>query len=129
MIDSSKAEIFAAKVAAVVDANPDTSDSEEAFVYDSSAANASNQNPSRKHRPGMHSRTPSMTSINSAYTGSNATYGTVPAGRGRGSNDEGYNFPTMTRAQHRSLQQKNASSGDENRRRSILPGQSFLILI
>ena len=54
----------------------------------------------------MHSRTPSMTSINSAYTGANATYGTVPAGRGRSSNDEGYNFPTMTRGQGRSLQQK-----------------------
>lgn len=115
-VDSSKAEIFAAKVAAVVDANPDSSDSEEAFVYDSSAGNQT------KPRPSMHSRTPSMTSINSAYTGTNATYGTVPAGRGRGSNDEGYHFPTMTRAQGRSLQQKNPSSSDENRRRSILPG-------
>lgn len=113
-VDSSKAEIFAAKVAAVVDANPDSSDSEEAFVYDSS-----NQAPN-KPRSAMHSRTPSMTSINSAYNPGNATYGTVPAGRGRGSNDEGYSFPTMTRTQGRP---KNTSSGDENRRRSILPGR------
>jgi hypothetical protein len=63
-----------------------------------------------------------MTSINSAYAAGTATYGTVPAGRGRGSNEEGYNFPTMTRAQGRSLQQKNQTSSDENRRRSILPG-------
>jgi hypothetical protein len=119
-VDSSKAEIFAAKVAAVVDANPDSSDSEEAFVYDSNTGNRP------KHpRPAMHSRTPSMTSINSAYTGGNATYGTVPAGRGRGgSNDEGYHFPTMTRTQGRSFQPpKNVSSSDENRRRSILPGK------
>ena len=74
----------------------------------------------------MHSRTPSMTSINSAYTGANAAYGTVPAGRGRSSNDEGYNFPTMIRGQGRSLHQKNPSSSDENRRRSILPGQNSL---
>lgn len=76
----------------------------------------------------MHSRTPSMTSINSAYTGANANYGTVPAGRGRSSNDEGYNFPTMTRGQGRSLQQKIPSS-DENRRRSILPGQNYCIAV
>ena len=77
----------------------------------------------------MHSRTPSMTSINSAYTGTNATYGTVPAGRGRSSTDEGYHFPTMTRGQGRSLQQKNPSFSDENRRRSILPGQNHYITV
>jgi hypothetical protein len=76
----------------------------------------------------MHSRTPSMTSINSAYTGANATYGTVPAGRGRSSNDESYNFPTMTRGQGRSLQ-KNPSFPDENRRRSILPGQNHYVSV
>ena len=123
-LGSSKADIFAAKVAAVVDANPDSSDSEEAYVYDSNPSNAPSQNnpPSKPARPGMHSRTPSMTSISSAYTGANATYGTVPAGRGRTSHDEGYNFPTMTRAQIRSLHQKNQGSSDENRRRSILAG-------
>lgn len=128
MIDSSKAEIFAAKVAAAVDANPDSSDSEEAFVYDSNSANPNQNNPT-KPRSGMHSRTPSMTSINSAYTSANATYGTVPAGRGGGrggSNDESYNFPTMTRAQNRSLQQKPIT--DENRRRSILPGTLLSII-
>ena len=78
----------------------------------------------------MHSRTPSMTSINSAYAGAAnaATYGTVPAGRGglKGtSGDEGYHLPTIVRGQgHRSLQQKNLSSGDEHRRRSILPGNN-----
>jgi hypothetical protein len=118
-VDSSKAEIFAAKVAAVVDANLDSSDSEEAFVYDSNTS-------ASKPRPAMHSRTPSMTSINSTYT-ANAAYGTVPAGRGRSSNDEGYNFPTMSRGQGRSLQQKNPSSYDENRRRSILPGQKLTL--
>jgi hypothetical protein len=70
-----------------------------------------------------------MTSISSAYAGANATYGTVPAGRGRSSNDEGYNFPTMTRGQGRSLQQRNPSSYDENRRRSILPGHSHFITV
>ena len=108
-------------MAAVVDANPDSSDSDEAFVYDSGNPPPTNQNATTKQRSGMHSRTPSMTSINSAYTAGNATYGTVPAGRGRasGSNDEGYNFPTITRGQTRTFQPKTT---DENRRRSILPG-------
>ena len=117
---SSKAEIFAAKVAAVVDANPDSSDSGEEFVYDSNTGNPNASTP--KSRLPMHSRTPSTTSINSMYTGANATYGTVPAGRGRSSNDEGYNFPTMIRTQGRSVQPRIPSSSDENRRRSILPG-------
>src|SRR5271170_2789028 len=118
MVDSSKAEIFAAKVAAVVDANPDSSDSEEAFVYDSNSGGNPNPQTHNKPRSAMHSRTPSMTSLSSAYTGANTTYGTVPAPRGRGgSTDEGYNFPTMTRAQGRSLNQKsNPPSSDENRR-------------
>jgi hypothetical protein len=131
-VDSSKAEIFAAKVAAVVDANPDSSDSEEAFVYDSSNTGNPNPQSSKPARSGMHSRTPSMTSINSAYTGPNTTYGTVPAGRApRSSTDEGYNFPTMTRAQGRSLQGPNSKHPpqDENRRRSILPGPPRLPLL
>jgi Vacuolar segregation subunit 7 len=108
----------------VVGANPDSSDSEEVYVYESNPSNApsSQTNPiSKPVRPGMHSRTPSMTSISSAYAG-NAAYGTVPAGRGRSSHDEGYSFPTVTRAQVRSLHQKSQAVNDENRRRSILTG-------
>ena len=77
-----------------------------------------------KPRPGIHSRTPSMTSLNSAYQASNPTYGTVPAGRTRSRDDEGYSFPTITRAQGRSLQSSSKVAGhssDENRRRSVLP--------
>lgn len=62
-----------------------------------------------------------MMSINSAYTAGNVSYGTVLTGRGcaSGSNDEGYNFPTIICGQTRSFQQKPT---EENRRRSILPG-------
>lgn len=67
-----------------------------------------------------------MTSINSAYTSGNATYGTVPVrGGGKGSADESqYNFPTMTRTQGRTNQPKGYSSSEETRRRTILPDDS-----
>jgi hypothetical protein len=117
-------------VAAVVDANLDSSDSDEAYVYDSAT---SNPPPTKHPRSGMHSRTSSMTSVSSAYA-ANVAYGTVPTGKSRGSGEEGFRFPTVTRSQSRSYQ-KSQGSSDENRRfilngqSRLCPGRSMLIFI